>query len=79
MEPGDGRAAAATRRLLAMALTRQELGQALTVNGQAGHKAPLGARRRVQRGAGGSCAAEQHAWPHRHNQTGIIWAAPPRR
>jgi hypothetical protein len=37
-------AAAATRRLLAIALTRQEFGHALTVNGQAGLKAPLGVR-----------------------------------
>ena len=46
---------AATRRLLAVALTRQEFEQALTVNGKVGLKAPLRVRRRVQQGAGGSC------------------------
>jgi hypothetical protein len=62
--------AAATPRLLAAVPTRQDSGQALTVNGHAGLKAPLGVRRRVQQAV--HAAAEQHVWPHRHNETGII-------
>jgi hypothetical protein len=57
--------AAVTRRRPAVALTRQEFEQALTVSGHGGLKAPLGVRRRVQRAAGGSCrcGAGRHAPP----------------
>jgi len=68
---------AATRRLLAIALTRQEFEQGLTVNGKVGLKAPLGVRRRVQRGAGGSCRCEAArlatpSQPDRHHLSCLV-------
>jgi hypothetical protein len=72
MEPTDGRSGQCNTPPAGHGPHPQEFGQALIVNARQDSK-------HLSEPAGGSSreravhvAAEQHAWPHRHNQTGII-------